>query len=114
MKRVGRTGRAAASILATVLLVAGLVPGTLAVNVGPDKAEVVIVLDFSASILNDEASRNRFGEVMPSLGRGGRDGGAPPTRKPDGAPRWWRPRRDHPNRPLPCRVPRPGLEPGTC
>lgn len=64
MNRVGRTGRAAASILATALLVAGLVPGALAVNVEPDKAEVVIVLDFSASILDDDASRNRFGAAL--------------------------------------------------
>ena len=63
MSRVGRTGRAAATILAAALLAGGgLVPATLAV--GPDKAEVVLVFDFSASILNDATSRNQFGAAL--------------------------------------------------
>ena len=63
MSRVGRRARAAATILAAALLAGGgLVPATLAV--GPDKAEVVLVFDFSASILDDAANRNRFGAAL--------------------------------------------------
>jgi hypothetical protein len=63
MNSVGRIGRALATIVLAALIAAliaggGFAQATLAV--GPDKAEVVLVLDFSASILNDAANRNRF------------------------------------------------------
>ena len=63
MIRVGRAGRAAATLaLAALIVVGGVAQATVAV--GPDKAEVVIVLDFSGSILDDETSRNRFGAAL--------------------------------------------------
>jgi hypothetical protein len=41
----------------------GLVPTALAADV-PDKSDVALVLDFSASILKDAATRNRFGAAL--------------------------------------------------
>ena len=64
MSRVGRMARAA-SFLAAGLLLAGLVPGTVAA--GPDQAEVVLDFDFSGSILDDEQTRNRFGDAINSI-----------------------------------------------
>ena len=64
MNRVGRTSRAAAAFAAMFVAVGGLASNTLAVNVGPDKAEVVLVLDFSASILNDATNRSRFAGAL--------------------------------------------------
>jgi hypothetical protein len=63
LSRVGRISRAAGTILAATLLTAGgLAPATLAV--GPDKAEVVLVFDFSGSILDDATTRNQFGAAL--------------------------------------------------
>ena len=39
-----------------------LAPAALAA--GPDKSDVALVLDFSASILKDAATRNRFGAAL--------------------------------------------------
>ena len=63
MSRLGRMGRTAAAYLGVVLLAAGaLVPPALAAD--PDPAEVVLVFDFSGSILDDEATRNQFGAAL--------------------------------------------------
>jgi hypothetical protein len=63
---MGRIGRTAATLAAAGLLVLGsLVPATLAV--GPDEAEVVLVFDFSASILDDPTSRNQFGAALEAI-----------------------------------------------
>ena len=66
MTRAGRNHRAisalAASIVAVALFASALVPSALAI--GADKAEVVLVLDFSASILDDATTRNQFGAAL--------------------------------------------------
>ena len=63
MSRLRSTTRAAIAIVFGVLLVGGsLAPAVLAA--GPDKADVVLVLDFSASILDDATIRNRFGAAL--------------------------------------------------
>jgi hypothetical protein len=63
---MSRLGPAAAAVLAIVvgaqLIGGGLAPNVLAA--APDRSEVVLVFDFSASILNDEANRNRFGAAL--------------------------------------------------
>ena len=66
MTRAGRNHRAssalAASIVAVALFASALVPSALAI--GADKAEVVLVLDFSGSILDDATTRNQFGAAL--------------------------------------------------
>lgn len=68
--RLPRRLRITASLLGiTALLAAGgggaLVPAALAA--GPDKAEVVLVLDYSGSILEDKATRDRFAGALERL-----------------------------------------------
>jgi hypothetical protein len=63
LRRLGSGAPAVATLIAAVVLVGGgLVPNVRAQ--GPDQSDVVIVLDFSASILNDVANRNRFGAAL--------------------------------------------------
>jgi fibronectin type III domain protein len=63
MRRLGRGAKAAATIFAgVVLLASGLVPSVAAQT--PDRSDVVLVLDFSASILEDATNRNRFGAAL--------------------------------------------------
>jgi hypothetical protein len=63
MRRLGSRANAAATLVVALLLVAGgLVPTVHAQT--PDESDVVLVLDFSASILNDSANRNRFGAAL--------------------------------------------------
>src|SRR5262245_45748685 len=64
MSRVGRMGRAA-SFLGVGLLLAGLAPGTVAAD--PQNADVVLEFDFSGSILDDERTRNRFGDAINAI-----------------------------------------------
>jgi hypothetical protein len=65
-----RHDRPHAQAIATIVVVVLLVVGGLAggtsktVALGPDKSDVVLVLDFSASILDDKANRNRFGAAL--------------------------------------------------
>jgi hypothetical protein len=64
MSRLGPGARAVVTIVVGALLVGGgLAPNVLA-QTRPDRSEVVLVLDFSASILRDEANRNRFGAAL--------------------------------------------------
>ena len=74
MTRAGRNHRAssalAASIVAVALFASALVPSALAI--GADKAEVVLVLDFSGSILDDATTRNQFGDGARADRRPGR------------------------------------------
>src|SRR6476620_11193295 len=65
-----RSLRVAPSLLAVAALLAiagggALAPAALAV--GPDKAEVVLVLDYSGSILDDKATRDRFAAALDRL-----------------------------------------------
>jgi hypothetical protein len=63
LRRRGSGASAAATLVAALLLVGGgLVPNVHAQ--GPDRSDVVLVLDFSASILEDVTNRNRFGAAL--------------------------------------------------
>jgi hypothetical protein len=69
-KRFGsRDARLATLVAVLVLVVGGLVPGagTRIANAAADPSDVVIVLDFSASILQDAANRNRFGAALEQI-----------------------------------------------
>jgi len=50
-------------VVGTLLFVGRLAPASLA-QTPPDRSEVVLVLDFSASILEDVANRNRFAAAL--------------------------------------------------
>jgi len=66
MTRAGRNHRAisvlAASIIVVALFASAFVSSAFAA--APDKAEVVLVLDFSSSILDDATTRNQFGTAL--------------------------------------------------
>jgi hypothetical protein len=63
LRRVGPRANAVAAIVVVVMLVAGgLVPNVRAQT--PDRSDVVLVLDFSASILEDKTTRNRFAAAI--------------------------------------------------
>ena len=67
MDRAGRAlriGRIAASLLGAGLLVVGFAPGASAQSPTPDQADVALVFDYSASILDDAATRNRFADAL--------------------------------------------------
>jgi len=65
MSRLGPGTRAVITMVMAALLVgSGLVSNVLAAQPAPDRSEVVLVLDFSASILEDAANRNRFGAAL--------------------------------------------------
>ena len=49
---------------AAVVLVGGGLASNVTAQTGADKSDVVLVLDFSASILQDAANRNRFGAAL--------------------------------------------------
>jgi len=64
MSRLGPRARAVVTIVVGTLFVGGgLAPKVLA-QTAPDRSEVVLVLDFSASILADVTNRNRFGAAL--------------------------------------------------
>lgn len=67
MKRTHRSPNAlAALLLGALVVVVGLVtPNVHAAE--PDRSDVVLVLDFSASILQDKTNRNRFGAALESI-----------------------------------------------
>ncbi|HEV7811282.1 MAG TPA: fibronectin type III domain-containing protein [Candidatus Limnocylindrales bacterium] len=63
MRRLGSHAHAIAGlVVAVVLAAAGLAPSVAAQ--GPDRSNVVLVFDFSASILQDGATRTRFGAAL--------------------------------------------------
>ena len=63
-KRLGSRAHAFAALaIGIVVVVGGLAPAaTKAAE--PDPSDVVLVLDFSASILQDKTNRNRFGAAL--------------------------------------------------
>jgi hypothetical protein len=63
MSRLGPAARAVVTIVVGALLFGGGLTSTVRAA-GPDRSEVVLVLDFSASILEDEANRNRFAAAL--------------------------------------------------
>jgi hypothetical protein len=64
MSRLGRGTRTVATIVAAALLVGGGLASSVVAQPAPDRSEVVLVLDFSASILEDATNRNRFGAAL--------------------------------------------------
>src|SRR5258708_987106 len=67
MSRTGRAaGTVAAIVLATLVASAGVAPMARA-QTTPDRSEVVLVFDFSASILQDATNRNRFGAALEGI-----------------------------------------------
>ena len=66
MGRRGPGARAVIGIVIWTLLVGGLAPSVIA-QTTPDKSDVVLVFDFSASILEDTANRNRFATALEGI-----------------------------------------------
>jgi hypothetical protein len=65
MSRLGPGARTVVTILLGLLLVSGgPAPEVRAAQATPDRSNVILVLDFSASILQDKANRNRFGAAL--------------------------------------------------
>jgi Fibronectin type III domain len=63
MSRLASRAPAVAAIVAGMLLVVGGLAPRVAAQ-GPDQSDVVLVFDFSASILRDSTNRNRFGAAL--------------------------------------------------
>src|SRR4051812_40854584 len=61
--RTGRNARAIAAIAFAMTLLAGSLAGNVAAQEA-DKSDVVLVFDFSASILNDKTNRTRFADAL--------------------------------------------------
>jgi len=64
MIRLTPRARAAATFVVSVMLVCGGLAQQVHAQTGPDRSHVVLVVDFSASILEDKANRNRFGAAL--------------------------------------------------
>jgi hypothetical protein len=62
MTRLG--ARAVVTIVVWAMLVGSGLASSVLAQTAPDKSEVVLVLDFSGSILEDETIRNRFGAAI--------------------------------------------------
>src|ERR671910_749756 len=54
-------------VVGSLLFGAGLAPATVRAVEAPDKSDVVMVLDYSASILRDKANRDRFAEALDNM-----------------------------------------------
>jgi hypothetical protein len=67
MSRLGPGARTVATMVAAAVLVGGGLTSNVAAQSTPDRSEVVLVLDFSASILEDTANRNRFGAALEGI-----------------------------------------------
>jgi hypothetical protein len=63
MNRLGLAARAMVTFVVGAALIGSLAPSVRAAA-APDRSEVVLVLDFSASILQDASNRNRFGAAL--------------------------------------------------
>ena len=64
MSRLDLRARAIATTVVAALVLGGSPPPVVAAESPADPSDVVLVLDFSASILRDEANRNRFGAAL--------------------------------------------------
>ena len=64
MIRLAPRARAAATFVVAVMLVCGGLAQQVSAQTTPDRSHVVLVVDFSASILEDKANRNRFGAAL--------------------------------------------------
>ncbi|HEX5825390.1 MAG TPA: fibronectin type III domain-containing protein [Candidatus Limnocylindrales bacterium] len=63
MRRLGPGTHGVVALAIAVVLVGGGLARNVAA-IGPDRSDVVLVLDFSGSILEDKANRNRFGAAL--------------------------------------------------
>src|SRR5215207_6626065 len=54
-------------VVGSLLFSAGLAPATVRAVEAPDKSDVVMVLDYSASILRDKANRDRFADALENM-----------------------------------------------
>jgi Fibronectin type III domain len=64
LSRLDRRRRAVVTTALAALLIGGAPISTVRALTAPDPSDVVIVLDFSASILDERADRNRFGAAL--------------------------------------------------
>ena len=64
MRRLGPGANAVATIAAAIVLVGGGLASHTVAQTTPDRSDVVLVMDFSASILEDKTTRNRFGAAL--------------------------------------------------
>ena len=64
MSRLGPRVLAAINIALAVMLAGAAPLSTVRAQGEPDRSDVVLVLDFSASILDEPATRNRFGAAL--------------------------------------------------
>ncbi len=64
MRRLGPGAPTVAAILISFLLASGVAVTEVRAAQTPDRSNVILVLDFSASILRDAANRNRFGAAL--------------------------------------------------
>jgi hypothetical protein len=64
MNRLASWARAVVAIVVGTLLAGGGLAPNVRAQTTPDRSEVVLVLDFSASILEDQANRNQFGAAL--------------------------------------------------
>jgi len=64
MRRVGSGASPVAALVFVVVLVVGALVPNVRAQTTPDRSDVVLVLDFSASILVDVANRNRFAAAL--------------------------------------------------
>ena len=64
MTRPGTMARAVVMLVLGAFLVAGPIASTSLAQDHPDQSDVVLVLDFSASILNDPVNRDRFAAAL--------------------------------------------------
>ena len=63
MRRLGSAANAVAALVIGIVLVGGGLVSNVAAQT-PDRSDVVLVLDFSASILEDSTNRNRFAAAL--------------------------------------------------
>jgi hypothetical protein len=64
LSRLDRRARTVVTIAMTALLMSGAPTATVRAQTAPDQSDVVLVLDFSASILEDKTNRNSFSEAL--------------------------------------------------
>jgi hypothetical protein len=64
VSRLDRRIRAVVTAAMAALLIGGAPASTVRAQTAPDPSDVVLVLDFSASILDEPADRNRFGAAL--------------------------------------------------
>jgi len=64
MRRLGPIANAVAAIVVAVGVMGAGLASNVAAQTTPDRSDVVLVFDFSASILEDATTRNRFGAAL--------------------------------------------------